>query len=276
MGRQADVKGDNAGGGKQRQLFAAPVIIAKTAVLIVPQIAVNRRPPILSLLAEGRFRLAIALQAGEVGDGRLQLEQEGVQVDGDKLRGADTGQSRDIPQPAAGVVPAGRGARPQVAVDFIGRPSGVSGGLHVLAPRFIPRRVPVVPVAIEQGAIRHAHHVPIRLMRDQRLGAVHPEGMLHLQMIQIALRAAHAVLFKEFDHQGEHRGLRAAEVVGAVAVRNVTVGFNQPGEVIGHAFQQIFPAALRQPQHGEIRVPVIGFAKATAGHDIGLRQRQQR
>ena len=113
-------------------------------------------------------------------------------------------------------------------------------------------------------------------MRDQRLGAVHPEGVLHLQMIQIALRAAHAVLFKKFDHQGEHRWLRAAEVVGAVAVRNMTVGFNQPGEVIGHAFQQIFPAALRQPQHGEIRVPVIGFAKAAAGDDIGLRQRQQR
>ena len=34
---------------------------------------------ILSLLAEGRLCLAIALQAGEIGDGRLQLEQEGVQ-----------------------------------------------------------------------------------------------------------------------------------------------------------------------------------------------------
>ena len=120
VGRQADVKGDDTGCGKQRQLFTAPVIIAETAVLIIPQIAVDRRPPILGLLAEGRLRLAIALQAGEVGNGRLQLEQEGVQVDGDKLRRADAGQPRDIPQPAAGVVPAGRGARPQVAVHFIG------------------------------------------------------------------------------------------------------------------------------------------------------------
>lgn len=46
MGRQADVKGDDTGCGKQRQLFTAPVIIAETAVLIIPQIAVDRRPPI--------------------------------------------------------------------------------------------------------------------------------------------------------------------------------------------------------------------------------------
>ena len=91
VGRQADVKGDDTGCGKQRQLFTAPVIIAETAVLIIPQIAVDRRPPILGLLAEGRLRLAIALQAGEVGNGRLQLEQEGVQVDGDKLRRAYAG-----------------------------------------------------------------------------------------------------------------------------------------------------------------------------------------
>lgn len=58
--------------------------------------------------------------------------------------------SRVISAASGWVVPAGRGARPQVAVYFIGRPPGVSGGL-VFAPRLIPRRVTVVPVAIEQG-----------------------------------------------------------------------------------------------------------------------------
>ena len=95
-------------------------------------------------------------------------------------------------------------------------------------------------------------------------------------MLKIALRPAHAVLFKQLHHQGKNRRLGAAEVVGAVAVRDMSVALNQPGEVIGHAFQQIVTTAFCQPQHGEIRIPVVGLAESPAGHNIGLRQRQQR
>ena len=95
-------------------------------------------------------------------------------------------------------------------------------------------------------------------------------------MLKIALRPAHAVLFKQLHHQGKNGRLGAAEIVGTVAVRDMAVALNQPGEVIGHTFQQIVTTAFSKPQHGEVRVPVVGLTESPAGHNIGLRQRQQR
>ena len=43
---------DDAGGGKQSQLLAAPVIIAETTAFVIPQIAGHRRPTVAGLLAE--------------------------------------------------------------------------------------------------------------------------------------------------------------------------------------------------------------------------------
>ena len=151
----------------------------------------------------------------------------------------------------------------------------MAGSFHVLNPRFIARGITVIPVAVEQRAVRHTHGAAVGLVKQQRLRAVHPEGVLHFEVFQIAFRTAHAVLLKQFHHQRKDRRLGAAEIIGTVAVGNMPVAFNQPGEVIRHTFQQIVTTALRQPQHGEIGIPVVGLAESSAGNDIGLGQRQQ-
>ena len=83
-------------------------------------------------------------------DSAFQLEQEGVQIDGDKLRRADAGEPRRIAQPAGRVIPAGRRPRAQIAIHLIGRTTRVARGFHVLDPRFVARGITVVPVAVEQ------------------------------------------------------------------------------------------------------------------------------
>ncbi len=152
----------------------------------------------------------------------------------------------------------------------------MAGGFNVLYPGFVPRSVAVIPVAVKQRAIRHAHRAAVGLVEQQRLRAVHPEGILHFQVIQIALGAAHAVLFKQLNHQGKNRRLRAAQIVGTVAIGNMAVAFNHPRKVVRHALKHVVASAFGQPQHGEIGVPVVGFAESPTGHNIGLRQRQQR
>ena len=54
----------------------------------------------------------------------------------------------------------------------------------------------------------------------------------------------------------------------------MTVPVDQEREVLAHRADQIVPAAGLQTEHREIRIPVVHLAKASAGHDIALRQRQ--
>ncbi len=116
----------------------------------------------------------------------------------------------------------------------------------------------------------------IGLVKVQRFSAIHPEGVLHQQVLIVAPRTAHAVLFEQLHHQREHRRLGAAQIVGSVAVWDVPIFFNHPCKVIRHTLQQIVTAAFGQPQHGKVGVPVVGLTESSAGHNIGLRQRQQR
>jgi hypothetical protein len=115
-----------------------------------------------------------------------------------------------------------------------------------------------------------------RLAVAQLVGTSHPVFVFLAQPRQVFERAAHAVGFEQLHHQREHRRLRAAEVVGAIAVGHVAAGVDQPGEVVGHGGQQIVPAARGQTEHDEVRVPVVKLAEAPAGDDIRMRQRQQR
>ena len=94
-------------------------------------------------------------------------------------------------------------------------------------------------------------------------------------MLKVTFRTAHAILLKQLHHQGKDRRLRTAEVIGTVAVRDMAVALNQPREVIRHTLQQIVAPALRQTQHREVGIPVVGLAESSAGDDIGLRQGQQ-
>ncbi len=97
-----------------------------------------------------------------------------------------------------------------------------------------------------------------------------------MQLRQVALiyrLAFHAGL--QLHHVGEERRLRAAEVVGAVAVGNMPVGVDQVGKVVQHLAAERGFAALHQAQHGEVGIPVIHLAEASARHHIRMRQRQQ-
>lgn len=85
MVRHADIERHNGGSGKQRQLFASPVVIAVDAVFIIPEVTVYRIATGTGLLAEQRFCLFLAFQRRDVGDGALQFKQEGIQIDGDEL-----------------------------------------------------------------------------------------------------------------------------------------------------------------------------------------------
>ena len=89
--------------------------------------------------------------------------------------------------------------------------------------------------------------------------------------------AAHALVFGlQLHHGGEERRLRAAQVVAAAAVRNVSVAIDEAGEVFDHVGHEIVTAAGLQAHHGEVGVPVVQLAKAAARHDVAGRERQQR
>ena len=77
-------------------------------------------------------------------------------------------------------------------------------------------------------------------------------------------------------HRGEERRLRAAEVVRSIAIGHVPISVDQPGEVPDHVDREIVAAALLEPEHREVRIPVIDLAEAAAGHDVAVRQRQER
>ncbi len=146
---------------------------------------------------------------------------------------------------------------------------------HILNPGFIARGITIIPVAVEQRTIRHTDCATVRLVKQQRLRTVHPEGVLHFQVIEVALRAAHAILFEQLHHERKDRRLGTAEIIGSVTVRDMAVALNQPRKIIRHTLQQIVPATLGQPQHREVGVPVIGLAESSARDDISLRQCQQ-
>ena len=106
MRGHTDVQRHNARRRDQRHHFAAPVIVAIAAAFFIPEVAVNRGAAIAGLLMEQFSGLFIPFRRRDIGDSTLQLEQESIQIDRDKLRGANAGQSARLTQPAGGVIPA--------------------------------------------------------------------------------------------------------------------------------------------------------------------------
>lgn len=62
MVRHTDIEWHNGGSGKQRQLFASPVVIAVDAVFIIPEVTVYRIATGTGFLAEQCFCLFLAFQ----------------------------------------------------------------------------------------------------------------------------------------------------------------------------------------------------------------------
>src|SRR6185312_2215208 len=57
---------------------------------------------------------------------------------------------------------------------------------------------------------------------------------------------------------------------------DMAVAVYQAREVLDHAAREIVPAALLQPQHGEVGIPIVDLVKAPARNDVGPWQREQR
>lgn len=123
MVRHTDIERHNGGSGKQRQLFASPVVIAVDAVFIIPEVTVYRIATGTGLLAEQCFCLFLTFQRRDVGDGALQFKQEGIQIDGDELGGTNARQTTSITEPTGRVIPTGgRPARKSRYTSLGGRP----------------------------------------------------------------------------------------------------------------------------------------------------------
>src|SRR2546430_16208422 len=69
------------------------------------------------------------------------------------------------------------------------------------------------------------------------------------------------------DHGGEKRWLATAEIVRPVAVRNVPHRYDQVSKVVEHTLHEIGAAALDEPEHREVRVPVVHLPEAAARED---------
>ena len=211
-------------------------------------------------------------------DGFLEVVHQAVQVDRHDRGGADGRQRLAVAEPARTEIPAALGARAQVAPDFRSRPASRRlRGLHVLQVGLVARRRARIPVAIQDRAVGHRHHVRGGRAARRAGLALHPVRVLLAQRRQVFLIDAVAFLLGgQLHHVGEERRLRAARVVGAIAVRHMADGIDQVREVVEHVVDQVLAAGFLQAQHREVAVPVVALAEAPARHHVGLGQRDQR
>ncbi len=110
----------------------------------------------------------------------------------------------------------------------------------------------------------------------QPLRSFHPKGVFTAQLREVRRKCLARILGRNQADHGEEEGrLRAGEVVGACAVRHMTVGIDEIGEVADHAVHQVAAAAGREPEHGEVRIPVVHLAEAASRNHVGIGHRQQ-
>ncbi len=84
------------------------------------------------------------------------MEHQGIEIDRDNRGGANGGELLRIVHPAGAEIPAGGGGGAQVAIDLGCRTIRVAGGFDVVK-RTRDAGVVIVPVAVEQRAVRHPH-----------------------------------------------------------------------------------------------------------------------
>src|SRR5438876_827574 len=189
-----------------------------------------------------------------------------------QLRRLERPQVFGVTHPPAREVPAALARRTDVPVEEL--TSFLRQRLTelvILAEGLGPRLRAVVPVPVQHRSVPQLHHATVRFARGETLRAIHPERVLRFERIEIAQRLRGIRRARvEPDHGGEVRGLAPAQIVRPVAVWNVPDRADQVGEVVQHAAHQVGPAALNQPEHGEIRVPVIDLAEAAPRDDVRL------
>ena len=88
------------------------------------------------------------------------------------------------------------------------------------------------------------------------------EGGVEAAICQLAIPQRHQI-----EHQREYGRLGSADIISAGAVRHMAETRDQGGEYLDHRIGQIGAVADEAVQ-GEIAVPIIYFAEATARHDV--------
>src|SRR5580698_6172888 len=135
--------------------------------------AMTRDRPTVELSTAGAIAGAFAAGTNRL----LEAKEQTVQIHGRDLCGVDGTQRVRIAQPARAEIPAALGRRADVPVQLPGIAPAALGQAHILAPGFIAWRIDIVPIAIEDGAIRQPHHAAYRAGSLQRTLTSHPESV---------------------------------------------------------------------------------------------------
>ena len=77
------------------------------------------------------------------------------------------------------------------------------------------------------------------------------------------------------NHGGEKRRLRAAEIVAAVGVEDISVVFDLKEKILHHSARQIDSPVAHQAANDEVAVPAVHFVEAAAGNDVAIFQEEQ-
>ncbi len=165
--RQTHKQRNDRGNGKGTKTLTTPVVVTEHTSGAVPQVTGNSAFPRFRLFLPGQRRQLFAFGVRQGGNHQLQLVQERVQIDRDKLCRTDTRQTFRVTQPARGVIPARLSTSTQVTIDFAGRTFRFARGFNIFHPRLITWRIAVIPVTVQQRAIWHPHDVTISLVWHQ-------------------------------------------------------------------------------------------------------------
>jgi hypothetical protein len=100
--------------------------------------------------------------------------------------------------------------------------------------------------------------------------AFHPPCMFALHRREAARGDVGPVVVEQFDHHMKERRLRAAEIIGARAVGDVPMRFDQVGHRVDDAVCQFLLSVADETEHRKEAVPIIDFTKAPAWHDMAV------
>jgi hypothetical protein len=224
---------------------AVPIGVATLAGQ--PEIAIDRRPAPLRPI--GELRRAALVPGGPAArrDALLHRQHEAVEVDRHDIGGAHRGEHGRIAEPARAEIPSALRGCAQMALHHRRWPSFVRGrGSDIFGMGFVARCVPVVPIAVEQAAVRHPDDAFARAAGVDTGSASHPERMLAPQRRQPPRGQPGTLLLGQVEHQREEGRLRPAEIVSAHAVGDVTVPLDDADEIGQHRFDQRLLPVLRR------------------------------
>ncbi|CNU66674.1 Uncharacterised protein [Salmonella enterica subsp. enterica serovar Bovismorbificans] len=162
------------------------IVVGIPTLFVIPQMHFNGFLPRVGQRVILRGFGPIARRSVGAREGFLQLIQQSVKIDRDNRGGTNGTELLRIIHPAGAEIPAGGGGRSEVSIDLRCRAVGVAfGGSDIFNPGFRAGRIPIVPVAVENAAVLQFDDALVLLPWLQCLNALHPVGVLFLQLRQV-------------------------------------------------------------------------------------------